>query len=92
MNIGKAIKVTRVSKNLTLHKLAELSGLSQSYLSMIESGKRDPNLSILEKIADALEMPVPILVFLGSESDEVKGLNKEALNKLSKAVLDIIRA
>lgn len=91
MNIGNAIKLARTSKKLTLNDLATLSELSQSYLSLIESGKRDPSLSILEKISHALKMPVPILIFLGSEQDEISGIDQETQNRLSQSVLEIIR-
>ena len=50
MNIGRAIKLCRNQKGFTKTKLAENSGLSVSYLTLLEQGKRDPNLSTLEKI------------------------------------------
>lgn len=91
MNIGHALKVCRSSKKLTLGDLAERTTLSPSYLSMIESGKRDPTLSSIEKIAAALGVPMPILLFLAAENGELEGIDSETSLRLSAAVLDVMR-
>ena len=92
MNIGHAIKVCRSAKQLSLDELAERVGLSQSYLSMIESGKREPTLSSIEKISESLGVPTTILLFLAAEKGELKGLDAETTRRLSAAVLDVVRA
>jgi transcriptional regulator with XRE-family HTH domain len=52
------LKATRKAKNLSTHKLAELSGVSQSYLSNLETGKRKnpPSPEIISKLSTALEI------------------------------------
>lgn len=92
MEIGHALKICRSAKKLSLDELAERAGLSQSYLSMIESGKREPTLSSIEKVAKALGVPTPILLFLAAEKGEVEGLDAETTRRLSAAVLDVVRA
>jgi len=42
-------------KEISITKLAEISGISRPYLSQIESGKRKPTPEVLEKIADGLQ-------------------------------------
>ncbi|WP_028218422.1 helix-turn-helix domain-containing protein [Paraburkholderia oxyphila] len=91
MEIGRALKVCRSAKKLSLDELAERAGLSQSYLSMIESGKREPTLSSIEKVSNALGVPTPILLFLAAEKDELKGLDEETSRRLAEAVLDVVR-
>lgn len=44
----------RHDKKLTLHQLAELSGISKTTLNEIENERRMPNIIQLEKIAQAL--------------------------------------
>lgn len=92
MNIGHALKITRSAKKLSLEELAERADLSQSYLSMIESGKREPTLSSIRKIAEALGVPTPILLFLAAEKRELEGLDAETSRRLSAAVMDVMRA
>lgn len=91
MNIGHALKITRSAKKLSLQELADRTELSQSYLSMIESGKREPTLSSVEKIARALSVPMPLLLFLAAENNELEGLDAETSQRLSAAVMDVMR-
>lgn len=90
MNIGRAIKLCRNQKNLTKTKLAELSGLSVSYLTLLEQEKRDPNLSTIDKICQALKIPSAILIFLAADSNEKKELSPELSEKLSFLALSLI--
>ena len=92
MNIGHALKVCRSAKKLTLGDLAGLTELSASYLSMIESGKREPTLSSIEKIAGAMGVPTPILLFLAAENSELECIDPETSLRLSAAVLGVMRA
>lgn len=57
------VKEVRLSKNLTQKKLAELAGISQSYLSELEVNKKSPTLNKLCKIAEALEVKPGDLVY-----------------------------
>lgn len=92
MNIGHALKVCRSAKKLSLGDLAGLTELSPSYLSMIEAGKREPTLSSIEKIAGAMGVPTPILLFLAAENRELDGIDAETSRRLSAAVMDVMRA
>lgn len=90
MNIGKAIKLCRNQRGLTKVKLAEKSGLSASYLTLLEQGKRDPNLSTLEQICRALQIPSTVLMFLASDAEERAGISSELAEKLSVLALSLI--
>lgn len=57
------IKNVRMEKKLTQTRLAELAGISQSYLSELESNKKSPTLRQLCKIADALNVNPGDLVY-----------------------------
>ncbi|MDE2324631.1 MAG: helix-turn-helix transcriptional regulator [Betaproteobacteria bacterium] len=92
MEIGHALKVCRSARKLSLDELAGRAGLSQSYLSMVESGKREPTLSSIKKIAKGLDVPTPIIFFLAAEHGELEGLDAETTRRLSEAVLGVMRA
>ena len=51
----------RNQRRLTLEMLSAKVGMSPQHLSEIESGKRDPRLSSIERMADALGMTVLIV-------------------------------
>src|SRR5258706_11930144 len=90
MNIGKAIKLCRTQKNMSQAQLAELADISVSYLSLLERNKRDPNLSTVEKISEALEVPISILLFLAADRDEITEISPELAEKLSLTALKLI--
>lgn len=48
----------RQEKNLTLIKLASLTGISKATLNYIENNKRPPKLQQLEKIASVLDVRI----------------------------------
>tara|TARA_Y100000034_G_C6825319_1_gene372051 strand:+ start:30 stop:572 length:543 start_codon:yes stop_codon:yes gene_type:complete len=50
------LKKIRKQLNLTQHQFAKTSGLSQSLIAKIESGKLDPTYSKVKKIEEALEL------------------------------------
>lgn len=51
---GKKLKEIRISKNLSQEKLANLAGLHRTYIWMLESGKVNPTLTTVNRIAKAL--------------------------------------
>jgi transcriptional regulator with XRE-family HTH domain len=53
---GPALRRLRHEKNLTQDKLSEMVGVASPYISMLESGHNYPNLAMLFKLADALEI------------------------------------
>ena len=90
MNLGRAIRLCRTQRGLSQAKLAKTAGISVSYLSLLERGKRDPTLSTIEKIASALDVPVSILVFLAANDEDMSGLSSELREKLSYTALRLI--
>lgn len=60
--ITKNIKELRKQKNITLQKLADLTGLTKGYLSKIERAKKAPPYSTLNKIALALGIDAAFLL------------------------------
>lgn len=56
-NLGKNLRDARDRLGITQEEVAARSGVQAGEISRIERGKRDPQVSTLEKIAAAVEMP-----------------------------------
>ena len=59
---GQRLRHARRAKGLTLAKLGERVGRAPSVLSLIENGRREPKLSLIESLATALSVPVADLM------------------------------
>lgn len=57
------LKAVRIAKGLTQAKLSEIADLSPSIIGDIETGRRNPTLTTIEKIALALDTPVHQLFY-----------------------------
>lgn len=56
--VSGRIRDARKNAGLTQTQLAEKSGLPQSHISRLESGRHSPSSLTLEKIARALDIPM----------------------------------
>lgn len=86
--IGEIIKKARMEKGLSLRELARKSGVSQPYLSQLESGQNNnPTLEVLIKLADALGITLKEMLIEAEliESDE----KTEKENKVFKVNVDV---
>jgi|SRR5882724_4052516 len=83
MKISEALKKCRELKGMTQFALAKQAGISPSYLSQLEQGKRDPKLTLLAKLSNALGIPVAILFFLAADEKELSGLGEQLTKDLS---------
>lgn len=58
MEIGANIRNTRKEKGLSQVEVSQNAGIAVNSLRLYEAGKRQPNLKVLKKIADALGVEV----------------------------------
>ena len=71
MSIGEVLKILLKNKNITQTELAVKIGKSRTAVSQIVNGVYNPNQETLEKIANALEVPVPIIYFLTIDESDI---------------------
>jgi transcriptional regulator with XRE-family HTH domain len=61
-DLGRAIRRLRRARRLTIDDLAHVADMHPTYLSGIERGLRNPTWSKLTSLAEALEVPISIVV------------------------------
>lgn len=72
-HIGEAIRLVRQAMNLDQRQLARAAGLSDSHISMIETGNRDPSWSVVLRICHAMGINIAMLtMLLERSSPEIK--------------------
>ncbi len=67
MDVAKRITELKNQKSLTTNKLANMSGISQSFLREVEAGTKKPTVETLGYICDALEISLKDFFDEGSE-------------------------
>jgi transcriptional regulator with XRE-family HTH domain len=71
--LNRALRLLRTYHQLTQVELAKRLGISNSYLSEIESGDKSPPLDLLNKYSDIFKMPTSsILLFSEAMTGEGK--------------------
>ena len=78
-NFGEYLRTLRLEKRYSLREVEELSGVSNSYLGLIERGQRPiPGADILKKLAPVYDVPVrDLLVAAGYLKEEDISLSEE---------------
>jgi len=78
-NFGEYLRTLRLEKRYSLRQVEELSGVSNSYLGLIERGQRPiPGADILKKLAPVFDVPVrDLLAVAGYLKEEDISLSEE---------------
>lgn len=67
------IKLLRRSKNITLYKLSQVTGISRTYLRELENNNVfNPTMKILDKIANALDVTIKDLFYYNNDVNKLK--------------------
>ena len=69
---GRILQEARLDKGFSQEKLADLSGLDRSYISMLERGLRQPTINSLFSISKILEVKPSAIIKMVEERYEIK--------------------
>lgn len=86
---GKRLRSLRREKDVVMVEMAKDVGLTQTTLSKYENGKRIPNIEILERIAQYLDVSADYLIgktdirepYYKGTDDYIEGFRKEMAEK-----------
>ena len=70
--LGRAIHEARRAKNLTQEELALRTNLHETYIGVIERGRRNPTWGVVRRISIALGLPLPELARRAEEFEQEK--------------------
>ena len=87
MNVGQAIRLCRTQRGVSQSTIANRANCSVSYLSMLENNKRDPTLSTVTRIAEALHVPVGLLFVLAADQSELGAIDEHVADQLMQSAL-----
>jgi len=83
--LNEALRLVRVYHDLSQSELSRELGISNSYLSELESGKKQPTLDMLGKYSERFDIPASALLLFSEELEAprpTEKLRKFAAKKL----------
>ena len=90
--LGSFIRSQRKLANLSLRQLAELTSLSNPYLSQVERGLHQPSVRVLRLLADALNVSAETLLTQAGLFDSGPDPAGAEADGLPQSVESVIRA
>jgi len=90
-DVANRIRQLRTERGLTVNKLANLAGISQSYLRDIELGNKCPTVEYLEYICYALDVSL-VSFFYDDNSDRLKNMISSLTPKQREKLADFLES
>jgi transcriptional regulator with XRE-family HTH domain len=91
MNYGKAIRICRSAYGITQAKLAKGLKISPSQLSLVEAGERQPSLGLLARASRSLRVPMPLMMLLASEPEDLEDSSREVeIKEMARSLLGVL--
>jgi transcriptional regulator with XRE-family HTH domain len=87
---AKAFRVIRAAFGLRQSELAERMPITASQLSLIEGGKRQPSLRVVNALAHAVSIPAALISVLASNAVEVESKSDDDISDLARALLRLL--
>ena len=82
-SVIKRLKTIREGKGLSQLELSLMSGVSQTAISQMETGKKSPTLATILRLCDALDVSPQSVIVISSDDDKQRESDK-------KTVIEII--
>jgi len=89
-NYAKAFRIIRAAFGLRQAELAERIPITPSQLSLIEAGKRQPSLRVVNGLAGAVGVPSALISLLASAPGEVESKANDEISDLARALLRLL--
>ena len=90
--MGEALRLLRIFNGYKSAQLAKKLELSQSYVSELENGKKQPTMEVLDKYAKVFEMKKSTLMLFAEslEGEEIKNDKKQRIARAGMKLLKIL--
>jgi transcriptional regulator with XRE-family HTH domain len=84
--LSEALRLIRVFHDMKQTEVAEKLGVSKSYLSEIEKGRKRPTLDLLEKYSSNFSIPMSSILFFSESMENNHSLKSARLAVAGKIV------
>lgn len=90
--MGEALRLLRIFNGYKSAELAKKLEISQSYVSELENGKKQPTMEVLDKYAKVFELKKSTLMLFAEslEGEEIKNDKKQRIARAGMKLLKIL--
>jgi|LakMenEpi03Aug12_release.lakeMendotaPanAssembly.Ray.scaffolds.fasta_scaffold27763_2 transcriptional regulator with XRE-family HTH domain len=88
-NVVRDLRINRMKQNQI--QFGGSVGITQTYLSQIESGSKTPSSIILNRISEHIGIPLPILMYMSIEEKDIDKSKIESFRILNPKILELIK-
>lgn len=88
--LSEALRLIRVFHDMKQQELADHLGLSKSYVSELESGKKAPSMEVIQKYSEEFRIPASSILFF-SEGLQNPSKAKRAKTAIAGKVLQFLQ-
>ena len=87
VSYGRAVRIVRAARGFSQKELASRAHVDPSYVSLLESEKRDPGVATVERLADALGVPPHLLSLLAAEETDLAHVSQDGAGTIAQHLL-----
>lgn len=87
---AKAFRVVRAAFGLKQAELADRMPITASQLSLIEAGRRQPSLRVVDALAEAVGVPTALIALLASAPQEMESKKDDEISDMARALLRLL--
>ncbi|HEY1605433.1 MAG TPA: helix-turn-helix transcriptional regulator [Allosphingosinicella sp.] len=84
--LNEALRLVRVFHDLNKTQTADRVGLSKSYITELERGDKKVTLEVLQKYADAFNVPLSSLMFFAEQASDKSPAERVRTNVAGKVI------
>ncbi|MBI3714132.1 MAG: helix-turn-helix transcriptional regulator [Burkholderiales bacterium] len=88
--LNEALRLIRAYHDISQTQLSTRLEISNSYLSEIESGKKQPSIELLKKYSECFDVPVSSLLFFSENLDKEK-VTDSVRRGAAKKIIDVLK-
>lgn len=92
--LSEALRLIRVFHDVKQFDLARQLGVSSSYLSEIERGKKTPKMDLIQRYSERFDMPMSHILFFSenlNSGQETTAATSKARGVIAGKVIDFLR-
>jgi transcriptional regulator with XRE-family HTH domain len=89
--LGKRIRKVRIERGFSQEELAEKAGLHYTYVGAVERGEKNCTITVLERIALGLNIPLAELIEFSGSTDKTDETKQMIIDEITNSPAEVVK-